>query len=447
MVKLHFCCRGRGPTGGASLLCALLATVALLGQAGHAGRNDSNQTDFVPPLSLVELKAELKSRLGVLCGDRGKKCKFACRILEAWDAPFELATRIATDERTTADGPDFLLIGTQKGGTTDVYEQLAMKPHFQALGSVRTCSKNAGKKKCAAQKELHFFDWACLHQQQLGRFKGGKRWWCNGIAYASHFKEMRGSIAEPKQLVGEATSNYLYHPEIPRMVKGMFPNVKLIILLRDPVSRAYSGFFQHFHAQGNHTFDEMIDHEIRVIKRCEDLMPLHLHATVQMFSGCIYPLFATEVLEKTLLPNGPWTQKPGYNPNNVCSPAFLRWYAHVTRGLYYFQLLQWLEHYPSEQLLVVKSEEYFEDSRTGIRTIAEFVGGVEEEADAQHVPNTAAGTDASAESIKEIIGTNSKSRGTISNEARTRLQAVYKPYNAMLYKLLRSVGKEFAPWS
>ena len=425
----------------------LLLLLTLVGGGNGRTEKENPSSPFVPPAPLIALKAELKQRLEVLCGQEGTKCKFACRILEAWDAPFELATRISVDEHTTADGPDFLLIGTQKGGTTDIYEQLAQQRNFQALGSVQSCSEKGNKKKCAGQKELHFFDWACLHQQERGRFKGGKRWWCNGIVYASHFKEMRKSVSSPRQFVGEATSNYLYHPEIPRMAKGLFPTTKLILLLRDPVSRAYSGFFQHFHAQGNRTFDEMISHEIRVIRRCEELLPAGLHSTVHMFSECIYPLFATEVLEKTLSPDGPKTtrQRVGHRPNSVaCNPAFVRWYAHVSRGLYYFQLLQWLEHYPKEQILVLKSEDYFLNNADGIRKIVEFVGGDDLDADVTGT-NGATGEDSIIDR-GALVGTNSKSQGKISDKAKKRLEEVYKPYNAMLYKLLDSIGQSMAPF-
>ena len=106
--------------------------------------------------------------------------------------------------------PDFLGIGTQKGGTTYLHALLQHHPQIFL----------------ATPKEQHFFS---LHWQR------GEQW------YAEKFAQ-----AESYQCCGEVTPYYLFHPEVPQRIKNQLPAAKLIVLLRDPVERALS---QYFHSR------------------------------------------------------------------------------------------------------------------------------------------------------------------------------------------------------
>ena len=102
--------------------------------------------------------------------------------------------------------PDFIIIGTQRGGTTSLYRYLSEHP---GIGS-------------AWRKEVHYFDRHYEHDMD----------W-----YLAHFPK-RGKF----EMVGEASPFYLFHPEVPRRVRDTVADVKLIALLRDPIDRAYSQF-------------------------------------------------------------------------------------------------------------------------------------------------------------------------------------------------------------
>ena len=106
--------------------------------------------------------------------------------------------------------PDFLGLGTQKGGTTTLHELLSAHPEVFL----------------PAAKELHYFD---LQPQQTPHW------------YKQHFSE-----AELDQCCGEITPFYLFHPAAPKRIQALLPDVKLVVLLRDPVERALS---QIFHAR------------------------------------------------------------------------------------------------------------------------------------------------------------------------------------------------------
>lgn len=102
--------------------------------------------------------------------------------------------------------PTFLGIGAQRAATTWAYECLKEHPQIYMAG----------------KKEIHFFNL---------NFNKGLTW------YENHFK-----AADNYTSIGEITPNYLNNPDaIPRMAKTI-PKAKLFVILREPISRAYSAY-------------------------------------------------------------------------------------------------------------------------------------------------------------------------------------------------------------
>jgi hypothetical protein len=104
--------------------------------------------------------------------------------------------------------PDFLIIGTQRGGTTSLYNYLSAHP----------------KIALARQKEVHYFS---------VNYEKGLDW------YESFFPRTRGLR---RRITGEASPYYIFHPHSPARVKQLLPDVKIIALLREPVGRAFSHY-------------------------------------------------------------------------------------------------------------------------------------------------------------------------------------------------------------
>jgi hypothetical protein len=102
--------------------------------------------------------------------------------------------------------PDFVIIGTQRGGTTSLYRYLTAHPD---IGS-------------ALRKEVHFFD---------RNYEKGMDW------YLAHFPVL-GEVP----MVGEASPYYLFHPDVPERARAAVSHAKFIALLRNPVDRAYSHY-------------------------------------------------------------------------------------------------------------------------------------------------------------------------------------------------------------
>jgi hypothetical protein len=154
--------------------------------------------------------------------------------------------------------PDFLIIGTQKGGTTSLYAWLEAHPNL--LGAYR--------------KEVKYFD--C-------NYPLGPRW------YRSHFPD-RAALHRQRALTGEASPYYMYHPAAAGRIRRDLPGVRMIALLRDPVERAYSDY-QHMFRSGRETlgFDQALEAEAQRLqgeaeKICRDprySVYQHMHFSYQ----------------------------------------------------------------------------------------------------------------------------------------------------------------------
>lgn len=112
--------------------------------------------------------------------------------------------------------PDFLIIGTQKGGTSSLHRYLAQHPDILP----------------PTVKEVHFFDGG--RTPEIDTFALGTDW------YRGHFPEP----AEGK-LLFESTPRYLFGPECAGRIKSLLPEAKLIVLLREPAERAISHYFHN----------------------------------------------------------------------------------------------------------------------------------------------------------------------------------------------------------
>jgi Sulfotransferase domain len=131
-------------------------------------------------------------------------------------------TIAATVGHATSDlrmEPDFLIVGGQRCGTTSLFRYLAAHPAVVPP---------------LFQKGIHFFD---LH---YGR---GLRWYRGQFPVRS-IADRRVAPEAPRAVTGEASPYYVFHPLAPERIARDLPAVKLIVLLRDPVDRAFSAHKQ-----------------------------------------------------------------------------------------------------------------------------------------------------------------------------------------------------------
>lgn len=201
--------------------------------------------------------------------------------------------------------PGFLIIGAQKAGTTSLYAYLCQHPDILP----------------ASTKEVHFFD---------TQYQKGTLW------YRSFFPFIWTS---KKAMTGEASPYYLYHPHVPKRVADFLPDCKLIILLRNPIDRAYSQFqFTlgkdfNIHADGT-TFEEALKQEKAEFEEEWDKM----------------------------------VANPKYQ-----SPL-VQYGSMIDRGKYLPQIQRWEKYFPREKMLILSSEAFFKDPAKITKQVWQFLG-------------------------------------------------------------------------
>ena len=112
--------------------------------------------------------------------------------------------------------PDFLLIGTKRGGTTSLGRYLFAHPRVARLFPAQ-----------ATPKGVRYVD---EHADRSARW------------YRSHFATVlsRGPAMHPRKQAGEATANYLFQPGGAARAAAVAPDARILVLVRDPVERAWS---------------------------------------------------------------------------------------------------------------------------------------------------------------------------------------------------------------
>ena len=204
--------------------------------------------------------------------------------------------------------PDFLIIGTQRGGTTSLYNYLMDRP---GVGP-------------ASVKELHFFD---------KKFHKGLPW------YRAHFptklqKTLFQYAHNQVFVTGEASAYYLFHPHAPKRVAQTLPHVKLIALLRNPIDRAYSQYnFEVELGRETLSFEDALEREEeRIAKEKEKILADERYVSFDHSR-----------------------------------------FSYLARGIYVDQLRAWLDFFPREQFLLLKSEDFYTDPAATLVQVSEFL--------------------------------------------------------------------------
>ena len=133
--------------------------------------------------------------------------------------------------------PNFLIVGAAKRGTTSLYHYLKQHPEIYLNEKV---------------KESRFFTYMDYFGDTLGAGPGD----ADEARYPKTIEEYQRLFrTENQQAVGEISPDYLYYHEwvVPN-IKKVLGDVKIIIILRNPVERAYSSYM-HLVAAGRETLD------------------------------------------------------------------------------------------------------------------------------------------------------------------------------------------------
>ncbi len=191
--------------------------------------------------------------------------------------------------------PDFLVIGAMRSGTSSFYKYLGYHPCIAP----------------SLRKETQYFS----------RFYDkGESWYRSHFPLAARRTTWR---ALGKTLISfEATPDYIFHPHAAQRARQLLPNARIILLVRDPVTRAFS-HYQHVTRHGWEKLDfaAALDSEERRIGEDRKRME----------------------------------SDPGYWGFSYHA------FSYVARGLYAQQLSRWFQEFPRERFLVLPSEHLWSD--------------------------------------------------------------------------------------
>jgi hypothetical protein len=140
--------------------------------------------------------------------------------------------------------PNFIIIGAPRAGTTSLYHYLRQHPQI-AMSHI---------------KETNYFAYLASQLNAEYKVKTPSNWPVRSMTeYEALFETKKGTKA-----IGEASPFYLYAPGVAQQIKLHLPNVKLILILRNPIERAYSAYLKN-RREGieSRSFEGAIEQEIR----------------------------------------------------------------------------------------------------------------------------------------------------------------------------------------
>ena len=206
--------------------------------------------------------------------------------------------------------PGFLIVGAQRCGTTSMYRTLDQHPAIL---------------KAVLHKGVHYFDTGYDH---------GLGW------YQGHFP-LRARAALARRATGdvpltfESSPYYMFHPLAAERISRDLPEVKLLVLVRDPVERAYSAY-AHELARG---------FETEPFERALELEDQRLAGEAERI-----------------------VSEPGYLSHSH------QHHAYLTRGIYADQLERLDKLFGHDRVHVVDSGRFFTDPEPVYDGVLEFLG-------------------------------------------------------------------------
>ncbi|KAL1489164.1 hypothetical protein ABEB36_014103 [Hypothenemus hampei] len=246
--------------------------------------------------------------------------------------------------------PNALIIGVKKGGTRALLEFIRIHPDVRAAGS-----------------EVHFFD---------KNYHRGLQW------YRSHMP-----LTLEGQLTIEKTPSYFITKEAPWRVQMMNPSTKLLVVVRDPVTRAVSDYTQATSKKPD-------------LKRFEDLV---------FINGTVGSIVDTS-------------------------------WGPIKLGLYYKYLSRWLKFFPFSQLLFISGERLILDPAVELKRVQDFLGLKRVVTEKHFYFNATKGFPclfkSEGHSAPHCLGkTKGRNHPFIDPRVLQRLRDFYRPFNLRFYQM------------
>lgn len=220
------------------------------------------------------------------------------------------------------------------------------------------------------KKEVFFFDGG--RNKSADSFIRGESW------YRAHFPRRR-EVGDDARIFETAT-HYVFHPLAPGRIFNLAPKTKLIALLRNPAKRAIS----HYLASTRKNFESL-------------------------------PMLEAFQREEARL-------EPVFKGRDYKNDAFIH-FTYKSRGRYKEQLDRYLEFFPAHQILLINSEELFNNPHESLKRVFNFVG-------------VDAGFAVSDVTPRNVGG----NKVDVPSSVREYLDDYFRPHNHALYE---QTGRDF----
>lgn len=262
--------------------------------------------------------------------------------------------------------PGGFIVGAQKAGTSSLFQYL--QAHPQLTG--------------AQSKEVGFFD-------KEYRFRKGIEW------YERQFVQVRPG----PQIYFEATPEYLYRKIVPERISSYYPEAKIVILLRDPIGRAYSAWNMY--------------RELATLRRPPSILKRHFDGT-----GNVNPLYSI-FFEKRTPPS--FEEYLDIEFNLMKSRHQEEEPGIVRRGIYRPQIERYVNCFGWHKVLILGSGELRDDTARTVGRVATFLTGIQHDFG----------------DVSEMARFHARKYAErISEQCFNRLSEFYEPHNSDLWNYL-----------
>eukprot|EP00106_Octopus_bimaculoides_P001711 XP_014769153.1 PREDICTED: heparan sulfate glucosamine 3-O-sulfotransferase 6-like [Octopus bimaculoides] len=267
-------------------------------------------------------------------------------------SPKSFSSRIVTiRDGVSKKLPQAIIIGVKKGGTRALLEFLRLHPDIRAPGP-----------------EPHFFD---------RHYTKGLEWYRNQMP-----------VTIKGQITMEKTPSYFITRDVPRRIHSMSKDVKLIVVVRDPVTRAISDYTQ------------------TMTKR----------HTIRQFEQMAFVNNSTRIVDTS-------------------------WGA-IRIGVYAKHLQSWLKYFPLEQMHFVSGEKLISDPAGEMTLLQDFLGLKRVINEKHFFFNETKGFPC----LKKVEGsghphclgkTKGRQHPVIDSRVIQRLRDFYRPFNTKFYSMAK----------
>ena len=290
--------------------------------------------------------------------------------------------------RLTKCMPKFLVVGTQKGGTSSLHFLLKSGWH-------KGVQMNEG------EKEVHFFSFDDVWAKGATTYQ--QRW--DGAD-----AKLGECLASADRVRGEVSASYLDYPKAAERAAQLLPSAKIVVLLREPVSRLVSSFNMKWQVEtcGKLTWTRTDCYNgitsVRVINE-NTVAARQRQAAIAVWNrcnvdkkgldhDCLKQDFVQKLgakIDAEIVRLNDCQKQKGFNEElGACLGmhgleqqklyALMEDNMFIYRSMYVEQLNRWLKVYPTSSLLVIPSEHLKDpnDMKRVMQSFARFVGLPEE---------------------------------------------------------------------